>query len=178
MTSTTPKVSVIVPVHNAGERITACLDTLVNQTLQEIEIILVLDCPTDGSDIVARKYAKNDERIIIVENKTNLHIGNSRNCGLAIARGEYVGFSDHDDYRELTMYEELYTYAQHSNSDVVLGISVSVGKQNEKVEFPSTFPNNDLREYVLLDLIRGGDDFTFTPKIESFKSTVFILLKQ
>ena len=55
----TPKVSIIVPIYNAGKFLEKCLDTLVNQTLKDIEIILVLDCPTDGSDRIAREYAEN-----------------------------------------------------------------------------------------------------------------------
>ena len=101
----TPKVSIIVPIYNAGKFLEKCLDTLVNQTLKDIEIILVLDCPTDGSDRIAREYAEKDPRIRLIINEQNLNIGLSRNEGLKIARGEYIGFSDHDDWRELDMYE-------------------------------------------------------------------------
>ena len=94
----TPKVSIIVPIYNAGKFLEKCLDTLVNQTLKDIEIILVLDCPTDGSDRIAREYAEKDPRIRLIVNEQNLNIGLSRNEGLKIARGEYIGFSDHDDY--------------------------------------------------------------------------------
>jgi len=173
MKNTIPKVSIIVPIHNAGSRLTDCLDTLINQTLRSIEIILVLDCPTDGSDHVARQYAQNDDRIIILENSKNLHIGNSRNRGLEIARGEYIGFSDHDDSRELNMYEELYNLAQSTNSDLVLGVSVSVGEQNEIVHFPSGLGNSYIREYALVDLIRGGDDVTLTPIATNIHSNIY-----
>lgn len=173
MINTIPKVSIIVPIHNAGERLTACLDTLIQQSLQDIEIILVLDCPTDGSDIIAKQYAEKDKRIVILENQINLHIGNSRNRGLEIAKGEYIGFSDHDDYRELTMYEKLYNNAQTTNSDIVLGISVSVGIQNETVQFPSSFSNNDLREYALIDLVSGGDDFTLMPRATNIHPNIY-----
>ena len=101
------KVSVIVPIYNAGENLVRCLDTIVNQTLKDIEIILVLDCPTDGSDVIAKNFAQQDSRIIILENTTNLHIGESRNRGIEIAKGEYLHFSDHDDYRELDMLEKI-----------------------------------------------------------------------
>ena len=101
----TPKVSIIVPIYNAGKFLEKCLDTLVNQTLKDIEIILVLDCPTDGSDRIAREYAEKDPRIRLIINEQNLNIGLSRNEGLKIARGEYIGFSDHDDWRELDMYK-------------------------------------------------------------------------
>ncbi|HRZ97464.1 MAG TPA: glycosyltransferase [Paludibacter sp.] len=163
MKNTIPKVSIIVPIHNAGNRLIRCIDTLVNQTLKEIEIILILDCPTDGSDQIARQFALKDERIIILENETNFHTGRSRSRGLMLAKGEYIGFSDHDDYRELTMYEELYNCAKKENSDIVLGISVSVGDQDEIMLFPPDLNAKDLQEYALIDLIKGGNDLTFTP---------------
>lgn len=161
--STYPKVSIIVPVYNAGERFYKCMDTLINQTLRDIEIILVLDCPTDGTDLIAKDYASTDERIIIVENKTNLHIGNSRNEGMKIARGEYIGFSDHDDYRELTMYEDLYQKAIQVNADIVLGTSVCIGDQDEVMSFPPHLNGKDLREFALRNLLTSGNDVVLTP---------------
>lgn len=106
-----PKVSIIVPIYNAGIYLKKCLDSLVSQTLKDIEIICVLDCPTDGSDVIAKQYAERDSRIIIVENETNLHIGESRNVGINIATGEYIAFVDDDDYCEQNMYELLYGVA-------------------------------------------------------------------
>lgn len=114
------KVSVIVPFYNAGYRVFKCLDTLVNQTLREIEIICVLDCPTDGTDKVVEEYARKDDRIVIVRNEHNLHVSGSRNEGLKVARGEYIGFSDHDDYRDLKMYELLYAKGEREGSDIVV----------------------------------------------------------
>ena len=115
----TPKVSIIVPIYNAGKFLEKCLDTLVNQTLKDIEIILVLDCPTDGSDRIAREYAEKDPRIRLIVNEQNLNIGLS-NEGLKIARGEYIGFSDHDDWRELDMYEKLYQKAREDQADIAI----------------------------------------------------------
>ncbi len=116
-----PKVSIIVPIHNAGKHLKKCLDTLIQQTLKEIEIILVLDFPTDGSDQLAQEYAQKDGRIKLIFNKQNLNIGYSRNEGLKIATGDYIGFSDHDDWRELIMYEDLYNKAQETLADVIIG---------------------------------------------------------
>lgn len=149
-----PKVSIIVPVYNAGERFVKCMDTLVNQTLRDIEIILVLDCPTDGTDLIAKEYASKDERITVLENSTNLHIGESRNRGIDIAKGEYIGFSDHDDYRELNMYEKLYSKAKENNSDVVLSWLENV----EDIEmYLKTFgPNIYNKDFILRDLLGFG----------------------
>lgn len=112
----TPKVSIILPVYNAGPYLTKCLDSLVNQTLKDIEIICVLDCPTDGSDKTVYEYAALDNRIKVIANEKNLHIGLSRNVGLRNATGEYIGFVDHDDYLELNMYELLYEIAKEKNA--------------------------------------------------------------
>lgn len=115
-----PKVSVIVPVYNAGTFFQKCLDSIVNQTLEEIEIILVLDQPTDGSDLIARQYAEKYSNIILISNETNLHIGYSRNKGLQKARGKYIFFIDHDDYIDLDAFEKMFYLAENNNLDVLL----------------------------------------------------------
>lgn len=120
MNNIQPKISVIVPVHNAGDYFCECLNSLTEQTLNELEIILILDSPTDNSATIAKAYAQKDDRIFIFENKTNQHIGKSRNIGLSHAHGEYITFSDHDDSISLDMYEIMYETAIRNNSDVVL----------------------------------------------------------
>ena len=146
-----PKVSVIVTIYNAGKYLACCLDSLIYQTLEDIEIILVLDCPSDGSDVLAKSYATNDNRIVIVENKVNLHIGESRNEGLKIAQGEYVTFMDHDDFCKPFMLEVLYNKANSINADAVFSPLV------EYIEITYTETtmgayyeeNTDLRDCIL-----------------------------
>ena len=118
-----PLVSIIMPVYNAGQYFKPCVESILNQTLKDIELILVLDKPTDGTDRLAYEYAKLDNRIIILQNEENLHIGLSRNQGLAIAKGKYIAFSDHDDLRELTMYQTLYKIAEKNDLDILLSLS-------------------------------------------------------
>ncbi len=115
-----PKISVIVPIYNAGEYLSRCLTSLSKQTLTDIEIICVLDCPTDGSDKVVKQYAQFDSRFVVVENEQNIGVAASRNKGIELAKGEYVGFSDHDDWCEPVMYEALYSRALTDDYDVVL----------------------------------------------------------
>ena len=96
------KVSVIIPVYNSEDYLQECLDSLLKQTLHEIEIICVDDGSTDGSLQILEKNAANDKRIQILHQE-NLHAGVARNNGLKAAHGEYVIFLDSDDFFELTL---------------------------------------------------------------------------
>ena len=137
MIDTQVKISIIIPIYNAKEYISRCLDSLLNQTLNEIEIICVLDCPTDGTDRIVEDYAKKDARIVILHNERNMHVAESRNRGLEIARGEYIGFHDHDDYNcDLHMYEDLYRQAKQDNADIVLSDAILRStRSNQKDEY-------------------------------------------
>ncbi|MBO8440455.1 MAG: glycosyltransferase family 2 protein [bacterium] len=152
------KVSVIIPVYNAGQYLDKCISTLVKQTLQDIEFIFILDCPTDGSDVVVQKYADTDNRIKVIRNQSNLHIGNSRNVGLDVAQGEYIGFSDHDDFRKLEMYEELYLYAKRNNHDIVMSLTCEVNKEGTENRWNVPIVNVEyFKEYCLSNMIGGGN---------------------
>lgn len=157
-----PLISIIVPVHNAGKYLHRCLSSLVNQTLHNIEIILILDCPTDGSDVVAEEFASKDCRIKILYNDENLHTGLSRNKGLDLAQGEYIGFMDHDDYCEINMYELLYNAVKDDKVDICrcnfyCGYTTNEGKSLEKYVYPiktSQIQDKDwIYEYVCGDKV-------------------------
>ena len=113
----TPKVSVIIPVYNTELYLRQCMDSVVNQTLREIEIICVDDGSTDKSLEMLQEYAAHDERITILTQK-NLHGGVARNAGIAVARGEYLSFLDSDDFFEPDMLAEMYTLASKQNLDI------------------------------------------------------------
>ena len=100
-----PKVTVITPVYNAEKTIKRCLDSLVNQTLKDIEIITINDCSTDNTLKILKAYQKKHKNLIVIDNETNLGPAASRNKGLEIAKGDYIGFVDADDFVELNMYE-------------------------------------------------------------------------
>ena len=112
------KVSVIVPVYNVEKYLTKCLDTLVNQTLKDIEIIIVNDGATDNSAAVIDSFVYKYPQIISLK-KTNGGLSDARNFGLAYATGEYIGFVDSDDYVDIDMYEKLYAKAKEEDSDIV-----------------------------------------------------------
>jgi glycosyltransferase involved in cell wall biosynthesis len=98
--TTAPKVSVIIPVYNTEKYLRQCLDSVVNQTLKDIEIICINDGSTDKSLTILRDYASKDNRIVVINN-TNEGAGASRNKGLEISNGTYLVFWDSDDFLSL-----------------------------------------------------------------------------
>ena len=114
-----PKVSVIIPVYNVEPYLHQCLDSVINQTLKEIEIICVDDGSTDASLDILKEYAAKDDRIKVITQK-NLYAGVARNTGLKIAKGRYLSFLDSDDFFELDMLEKMYNKAVFDNSDIVI----------------------------------------------------------
>ena len=115
-----PKVSIIVPVYNVEKYLRKCLDSLVNQTMQDIEIILVNDASPDGSDVIMREYQQNYPKIIkCIFLKENVRLGGARNRGLEIVVGDYVAFVDSDDWVDLDYIEKLYHKAISTESDIV-----------------------------------------------------------
>ena len=114
-----PKVSIIVPVYNVEKYLERCVNSLKNQTLSEIEIILVDDSSTDSSLEICKKMADEDSRIKVIH-KVNEGAGKARNEAFKLVTGEYIGFLDSDDYIEAEMYETLYKKAKEYDSDLVM----------------------------------------------------------
>ena len=113
-----PKVSVIIPVYNTAEFLPKCLDSVVGQTLQNIEIICIDDGSTDNSLEILREYEQKDSRVKVIT-KPNQGCWTARNAGLEIATGEYVAFVDSDDYLELDAYETAYNAANAHDIDIL-----------------------------------------------------------
>ena len=114
-----PKVSVIVPVYNVEQYIEKCLENLVNQTLDDIEIIVVNDGSTDNSETIINKYLQKYSNKIKYLTKTNGGLSDARNYGMKYATGEYIAFLDSDDYADVTTYEKMYNKAIEENCDYV-----------------------------------------------------------
>ena len=115
------KVSIIVPVYNVEKYIKRCLDSLINQTLKDIEIICINDCSPDNSLSILYGYADRDKRVKIIDFEKNQGVAIARNAGLEIAKGEYIGFVDPDDWVDLDFYSTLYNTAIQNDLDVVKG---------------------------------------------------------
>ena len=147
-------VSAIIPVYNSEEFLEECIVSLINQTLKNIEIIVVNDGSSDKSLEILKKYEKIDSRLIIIDQKNNGPSA-ARNRGIEIASGEYLSFVDSDDWIDLRMYEEMYSRAKSTEADIVIcdmkmtgvnsdlyikGISFDI-KSYSKKEFKSNIYN-------------------------------------
>ncbi len=133
------KVSIIVPFYNVENYIEKCLETLVNQTLQEIEIILVNDGSKDNSSQIAKKYLEKYPKKIVYLEKENGGLSDARNYGIPYSKGEYIAFLDSDDYVEKDMYEKLYKLAKKEDSDMV--------QCNFYWEYPNKRKKGEMLEY-------------------------------
>lgn len=112
------KVSIIVPIYNVEKYLAKCIDSLVNQTYRDVEIILVNDGSTDSSEDIVKQYAEKDSRIMAL-NKVNGGLSDARNYGLKYATGEYCLFIDSDDYLALNAIELCVNKVNESNADIV-----------------------------------------------------------
>jgi len=114
------KVSIIVPVYNAEKYLEECLDSLLNQTLDDYELILVNDGSKDSSEEILREYAEKYPRKLKYITVENGGQGRARNIGIEMAQGEYLGFADSDDWVDPTMFEKLYNAAVECDADMSL----------------------------------------------------------
>jgi len=113
------KISIIIPVYNVEKYLEQCLDSIVNQTLEDIEIICINDGSTDNSSKILETYKEKDKRIKIIRKK-NEGLGAARNTGMEYVKGDYIGFVDSDDWVSHNMFEKLYNNAKKFDSDVVM----------------------------------------------------------
>lgn len=114
-----PKVSVVVPIYNTEAYLPKCLDSLINQTLGDIEVLCVDDCGKDGSMAIAEEYAQRDSRIKLIRNEANMGSGGARNAGTIAATGEYLTYVDSDDWLMPDMLEKEYAAVSGNGLDSV-----------------------------------------------------------
>lgn len=150
-----PFVSIIVPIYNTEPYLVQCVDSLLHQTMENIEIILVDDASPDNAPGICDAYAKRDARIKVIH-QTNRGLGLSRNSGLAIATGEYVGFVDSDDCVAPNMYQVLYDNAEQHHADIsYCGLQRFTGEEQivapDVVQYPVKQWQGDgqIRQYLL-----------------------------
>lgn len=144
------KVSVIVPVYNVEKYLARCLDSLVNQTLEDIEIIIVNDGSTDNSENIIKQYLKKYSNIKYFR-KANGGLSDARNHGLKYAKGDYVAFVDSDDYVDNTIYEKMYKIAKKNKLNIVVCDTIEVYGENNKIYKHSNFhySDNNIKNYII-----------------------------
>lgn len=149
------KISVVIPVYNVEKYLSECLDSVVNQTYKNLQIIIVDDGSTDSSGKICDEYANNDNRIIVVHQK-NAGAGAAKNTGLELIDGDYFSIIDSDDYIELDMYEKMVNSLEKYNADIVQCLFRNVyvndsfdRKYKIKGNYPKVLtPKNFLKEYL------------------------------
>ena len=113
------KISVIIPVYNEEKHLEECLNSIINQTLKDIEIIIINDCSTDNTKNIIDKYLLKYPNIKVINNEVNKGVGACRNIGISISKGDYISFIDSDDYIHPNMLLNMYNAAINTDSDIV-----------------------------------------------------------
>lgn len=144
-----PKVSIIVPVHNPGKYLTPLLNSLINQTFQDIEILLIDDGSTDGSRQILKDYKSRDERIKVIFRRKDSHerFGQkySADLGRLLAQGTYIMLIDHDDELTLDAIEKLYNATDNETIDIVQGRNISINEKGKIVyRTPDLWPTKTI----------------------------------
>ncbi len=133
-------ITIIVPIYNAEKYLSKCLNSIINQTYKNLEIILVNDGSTDNSGNICQKYSEKDKRIKIIQ-KNNEGVSKARNDAIEIAKGKYIVFADSDDFLELTMVEKMEKSAEDNDSDIV------ICEYNNFIENENRFEHITLKDY-------------------------------
>ena len=150
-------VSVIVPVYNVESYVAKCIESIVNQTFKDLDIILVDDGSKDSSGSICDRFAETDKRIRVIH-KVNGGVSSARNAGLDIAAGEYIVFVDGDDYIDSKMIETLCSVAVENSSDLVMCNYIHVNESGDKVgisELRITQPQTVSSDWMLERISRG-----------------------
>ena len=150
------KISVIVPVYNVENYLRECLESIINQTLKDIEILCIDDCGNYNSSNILEEYAKKDNRIKIIRHKENKGLGPARNTGIKEAKGEYISFIDSDDYISKDFLYNLYNTAKKYDSDIVNTLNIKCYRNNKKTQFYYTFKKKEFESSCNLNDIENG----------------------
>ncbi len=115
-----PLLTVIIPVYNTSEYIDRCIESVINQTEQNIDIIIINDASTDNSNAIIQNYAAAYPRINYINLPSNIGVGNARNIGISNAKTKYIAFIDSDDWVDTTYYENMLECMVINHSDICI----------------------------------------------------------
>lgn len=142
------KLSVVVPIYKVEKYLSRCIESILNQTYKNIELILIDDGSPDNCGKICDEYAKKDHRVRVIH-KTNGGLSSARNAGLEIATGDFIGFVDSDDWIEPTMYETLIKNAINYNAEISVGGVVDLLELGEEYKQTKTTFNGSIRTECL-----------------------------
>ena len=171
-----PLVSVIIPVYNVSRYLPQCLDSVISQTYQNLEIVIVDDGSTDGSGSICAHYAERDDRILLIRSE-NRGLASARNLGLGNICGDYISFIDSDDWVELHMINKLLDAALQTGADIVTAkkcfeyVGVTLHDEDGD-EYPRIYSGEDLM-LALAEAKFGNTVWNKLYKAECFKETRF-----
>lgn len=157
------EISVIIPVYNVEKYLEKCLETVINQTFKDIEIICVNDGSTDNSRKILEKYKNKDSRIIIID-KGNGGLSSARNAGMKVATGKFISFIDSDDWIDLTMLEKLYKNITSLDTDISICAVHQYDEEKQKID--------DSVPYFTLEFFNE----TFDNRVFSYEETKSFLM--
>ena len=166
---TMPKLSVIVPIYNVEKYLDCCIQSIINQSLKDIEIILVDDESPDNCPQICDKYVQSDHRIKVIHKK-NEGLGFARNTGIEQASGKYITFVDSDDFVSPQTFEHLCNYIDHHSLDVIYYryqrfTDISKIPQCTISDSLELYQNDDIKK-MMLNIIASGPDKKLNHKIE------------
>ena len=158
-------ISIIVPVYNVEKYLPKCLETIAMQTYENIEIILVDDGSTDGSDIICDEFAKTDKRVIVIH-QDNKGPGHARNTGQKIARGEFLMFIDADDYIHKELVSVLYqSICKNDQYDIAIADFKQTSSLNEDIDLEGDNFSTELSEEELIPMLLTYAPYNITPNV-------------
>ena len=162
-------ISVIVPVYNVEKYLLRCVDSIINQTYRNLEIILVDDKSTDNSGKMCDELTSKDKRIIVIHKNENQGLGYARNSGIDIATGQYITFIDSDDYIDVTLFENALKRIEESNADsCYYGSKRVIGdeiKNNDMNYLKDEYTGEKIVNDFLVNTIAQADNDSGAPKI-------------
>lgn len=152
-----PLLSVVVPIYNVESCLVKCIESILRQTFQDFELLLIDDGSTDNSSNIAKGYAIKFENVTYIR-QSNLGLGSARNTGLHSATGEYISFIDSDDYIDKNMFKEMLCYMEEKDLDVCICDYERVDEKGqvkerhfEKIDSSTIYTSNNNRELLLID---------------------------
>ena len=158
-----PKVSIIIPVYNTEQYLRQCLDSVINQTFKDIEIICINDNSTDGSYNILKEYADKDDRFVVINLTETKEQGNARNEGLKTARGKYITFVDSDDWVRNDFIEVLYNEIERNGLDFVSASQYIYDNIQKQIVDVKPVSAKVLNEYNIEKLLIPKGEFSIIP---------------